>query len=205
MDWVRLNMYHGPGGNALANEQGWGYRGYPPVKTMIEGHEFMGRVQHLTGGCWGAAGFLLSVLRNLNIPFKVVECNHGQGHFVTEGRYLDHGDSLYHPLNRDDPSSYPQAELLIDEATYAAWFPSTADCSNVGRRIIELAKQYLPLYLLRLYCNDQAAGKTHANGEVAALLSSVYTVAELEADNLWGRMDAKIALLGGCDNIPLFG
>jgi hypothetical protein len=58
--------------------------------------------------------------------------------------------------------------------------------------------------MLRDYCNDQAAGKSHADGDVAANMSPFYTVAELEwQHHLWSRMDAKIASMGGCDHIDV--
>ena len=40
---------------------------------------------------------------------------------------------------------------------------------------------------------------SHANGTVAQYLSKTYTVAQLEAMNLWQKMDGKIAVLGGAE------
>ncbi len=40
-------------------------------------------------------------------------------------------------------------------------------------------------------------GFSHANGTVAQYLSKTYTVAQLDAMNLWQKMDGKIAVLGG--------
>jgi hypothetical protein len=55
--------------------------------------------------------------------------------------------------------------------------------------------------MLRDYCNDQAAGKSHAEGTVAANLSA-FTITELDAFDLWSRMDMQIASYGGCAQLP---
>ncbi len=111
---------------------------------------------------------------------------------------------LYNALAITDPQ-YSMSELLIDEAKYDAWFGSGVSAAdklkNVGKRTQELAIQYLPNYILRAYCNDKAAGRTHASGSVKEAFPS-YTVAQLEADHLWSNMDAKITSLGGCDHVP---
>ena len=53
------------------------------------------------------------------------------------------------------------------------------------------------------YCADQTANKDHASGSVYAELKQWgYTVAQLEAEGLWTNMDAAIAALGGCGNVP---
>lgn len=68
---------------------------------------------------------------------------------------------------------------------------------------------YLPTRMLHDYCTDQAAGKSHADGDVYAGFQWYgYTLTELEWQHrLWSRMDAKIASMGGCDHIdlPTFG
>ena len=60
---------------------------------------------------------------------------------------------------------------------------------------------YLPTYLLKAYCRDIANGKAHSSGEVYDLLKNFYTVPQLESMNLWGKMDNKIASLGGCSHL----
>ena len=91
------------------------------------------------------------------------------------------------------------------QAQFDAWFgagvSNTAQCQNVGRRPIELSLTYLPTYLLKAYCTDMATAKTHGAGGVYDLFKNFYTVAQLEAMNLWGKMDAKIASLGGCAHL----
>ena len=97
-------------------------------------------------------------------------------------------------------------EIPINQTKFDAWFGagvSEADKgNNIGRRTRELSITWLPNYILHKYCSDIAAGKTHANGEVFDTLSLNYTVAQLEAENLWSRMDAKIAGFGGCTHVP---
>ena len=104
-------------------------------------------------------------------------------------------------------------ELLLDQSKFDSWFGSgvspDARKKHVGKRVMELAIQYLPTRMLHDYCTDQAAGKSHADGDVYAGFQWYgYTLTELEWQHrLWSRMDAKIASMGGCDHIdlPTFG
>jgi len=214
LDWCRDNLVHFSGGFEAKNMQDqWQYRGCPPVFRIIRGTPMpsstdpnFARVLHRTAGCWGTTAFLRAVLRVVNIPVKL---DQHQGHalpnFTTEGLYLSHGDDPYNRLSKATPP-FPARELLIDQATRDSWFgngvPAAQQSANVGRRTRELGVQYLSNELLRNQCKDVAAGKGHADGDVFASLSSTFTVAELEAQNLWGRLDAKIAGFGGCTQIP---
>jgi hypothetical protein len=162
-------------------------------------------VRHWTAGCHGTAGFLRAILRTVNIP--VVhdhQCGHALPFFSADGLHLSHGDDPYSSYTFADPP-YSMSELLIDQTKFDSWFGSAvsddAKCKNVDKRVEELAIQYLPTQMLRDYCNDQAAGKSHAHGMVAENMSG-YTVAQLEAHHLWSRMDTKIASMGGCGEIP---
>lgn len=173
--------------------------------TPLTSHPELG-IMHRTAGCWGTTGLLRALMRVLNIPVKLVQPGgHAQPWFMADGRYLSHGDDPYNALGRATPP-VPADEIPIDQATFDAWFGagvSAADkLNNVGRRMRELAITYLPNYLLHKYCSDIANANTHANGEVFATLSLNYTVAQLEAQNLWTRMDAKIAGFGGCAHVP---
>lgn len=98
--------------------------------------------------------------------------------------------------------------MLIDQAQYDAWFgplvPPADRQKNVGRKVGELALVYLTPYLLRLHCNDLAAGRDHAASTLAQAFSQWYTVSQLESMNLWQNIEAKIASLGGCGNVPYF-
>jgi hypothetical protein len=208
LEWARANLIHFTGAFETANmEAQWQYRGLPPLSRVISGTPTTGSptLRNRTGGCWGTAGFLRAVLRVINIPARLVRAGaHATSHFISEGRYLSHGDDPYNALTRCSPP-YPARELLIDQARFDAWFgpavPDAEKSRNVGRRPRELAIQYLPNYLLRNHCEDLAAGRSHAESHVVETLSN-YTVAELEAAQLWQRMDAKIAGMGGCANVP---
>lgn len=211
LNWCRMNLVHFTGGTTAANmEDQWQYRGYPPLTRVIEGtvqtsHPEFG-LRRRTAGCWGTTGVLRALLRVVNIPVKLVtNAGHAQPWFMTEGRYLSHGDDPYNALSKSTPP-FPAAELLIDQAKFDAWFgpgvSSTGKQNNVGRRTRELAIVHLPDYLLHAHCGDLAAGLGHAAGQVFEIFSRNYTVAQLEAEHLWERMDAKIASFGGCDHVP---
>ena len=211
VDWCRANLVHFTGGTTAANmEDQWQYRGYPPMTRVLSGTIQTSQpqfgVMHRTAGCWGTTGFLRAVMRAANIPAKLVtNAGHAQPWFMADGRYLSHGDDPYNQLTRATPP-IPAGQIPIDQTTFDAWFGAgvsdTDKASNIGRRTRELAVSYLSNYLLHKYCSDIAGGKTHATGEVFATLSSNYTVAQLEAQNLWTRMDAKIAGFGGCAHVP---
>lgn len=211
IDWCRANLVHFSGGTTAANmEDQWQYRGYPPLTRVLSGtprtsHPELG-VMHRTAGCWGTTGFLRALLRVVNIPVKLVtNAGHAQPWFMADSRYLSHGDDPYNQLTKATPP-IPAGELPIDQAQFDAWFGAGVDnvekSDNIGRRPRELAIRYLSNYLLHKYCDDLAAGKTHANGQVFDIFSRDYTLAQLEAMNLWSRMDAKIAGFGGCAHVP---
>ena len=211
VDWCRANLVHFSGGTTAANmEDQWQYRGWPPMTRVLAGtqqtsHPGLGAM-HRTAGCWGTTGFLRALLRVINIPVKLVtNAGHAQPWFMADSRYLSHGDDPYNQLTKATPP-IPAGEIPINQTKFDAWFGAgvseTDKGNNIGRRTRELAITWLPNYLLHKYCSDIAAGKTHANGEVFDTLSLNYTVAQLEAENLWGRMDAKIAGFGGCAHVP---
>jgi len=211
VDWCRENLVHFTGGTTAANmEDQWQYRGYPPMTRVLAGtaqtsHPELG-FMHRTAGCRGTTGFLRALLRVINIPVKLVtNAGHAQPWFLADARYLSHGDDPYSALTKSTPP-VPAGEILIDQAKFNTWFGtgvSEADKSNnIARRTRELAITYLPNYLLHAYCGDLAAGKNHGDGQVFDIFSRNYTVAQLEAGNLWGRMDAKIAGFGGCAHVP---
>ncbi|HEU4386169.1 MAG TPA: hypothetical protein VFV34_00120 [Blastocatellia bacterium] len=209
--WCRDNLVHFTGGTNAANmEDQWQYTGFPPMTRVLDGtlqtsHPQFG-VMHRTAGCWGTVGFLRALLRAVNIPVKLVtNAGHAQPWFVADSRYMSHGDDPYNALTKATPP-FPPSEILIDQAKFDSWFGggvSAADkLKNVGRRTRELAITYLPNYLLHKYCSDIANSKTHSNGEVFDIFKANYTVAQLEAQTLWSRMDAKIAGFGGCSHVP---
>ena len=218
LDWCRSNMIHYSGPFTAKNvENHWQYRGAPPISRVISGttgvrvgtkkgdnsrHLISG---HFTGGCWGTTALLRAVLRVVNIPVKDVTARrHSLPYFMSEGKYLSHGDDPYDQLSRNmnHPHPFPVEELFIDQATYDAWFgPNVPPAvNNVGRRSRELAIKYLPRALLVERCRDLEEGNSHVNSFVYnwTAFNRDYSVEELEAINLWDRMDAKIDNLGGC-------
>jgi hypothetical protein len=211
LDWCRTNLVHFLGGWVTRNvEDQWQYRGFPPVSRMAQGTPYTGHpewgVLERTGGCWGTTGFLRAMLRVLNIPARLeTRCGHALPSFPSEGRYLSHGDDPYNQLSRAVPP-IPAGELLIAQARFDQWFgaavPNDQICRNVGRQPRQLSVTYLPTYLLRQHCSDLAAGRSHADSQVFETLRDTFTLAELEAGDLWGRMDAKIASFGGCASLP---
>jgi hypothetical protein len=208
VDWCRNNLRHYLGADTAANYLDiWQFAGLPPVERIISGttHPVSG-FAHWTGGCWGTTGFLRDVLRCVNIPVALETVgNHCTPGFTRLASYMSHGDDPYNILSFANPQ-IPAENLLIDQATFDAWFgssvPFDAQNGNVGRRVAELAVQYLSNHLLWLHCQDLAAGNGHAASQVFATLQRYFTLFTLEAVNLWGRMDDKIAALGGCASVP---
>ena len=214
VEWCHENLQHFPGGTDTANMvKIWHYRGFAPMVRTIEGtfqssEPATFHWAHWTAGCWGTTGFLIALLRAVNLPVTLVEHGspaHAQPWFMADSSYLSHGDDPYNTLTWATPP-IPPKEILTDEALFDAWFgpgvPAADVQSNIGRRTLELAITYLSNDLLTAYCADLAAGTPRASGQVMEIFSPVYSLAELEAQSLWSRMDAKIATLGGCDHIP---
>jgi hypothetical protein len=203
-EWCRRNLVHFLyRQGALNMEQHWQYRGMPPVSRIIDGTistaprtPYSDR-RHWTAGCHGTGGFLAATLRIVNIPVDCVrKAGHATPKFVWDELYLSHGDDLYSQYVRGD-ASYPVEELLISAPKYLEWFdPATpeAHAANIGRQPMELALIHLPSYLLSQYC--------HTPGAITNAFSRWYTRAQLDALGLWGRIQAKVAALGGCANIP---
>lgn len=213
LDWCRSNLVHFAFGyEALNMEYQWQYRGFPPVSRIINGTPWTDprysdtTLRHRTAGCHGTSGFLTAILRVLNIPVRYARPP-GSGHatpiFVSEARYMSHGDDPYNAYAKATPP-FPAVDLVFDHVTYDAWFPSGAPDPNVniGRRVYELALIHLPDSLLRAHCADVAAGRNHASSDVYQTFSRWYSVAELEAMGLWNRLDAKVTSFGGCGYIP---
>ena len=221
LDWCRANLAHFYGDETPDNlEDHWQYPGWPPVERVLAGttHPQFG-FAHWTAGCWGTAGFLRHVLRTLNIAASLETADgHALPRFRLPGSgntgksrdlFLSHGDDPYNSLWRATPP-VPIAELPIDAATWTAWFeggqPAPPGGSNVGRQTVELSIRYLSDPLLRAHCDDLADGRTHAQSRVYdpqdTGLGLFYTVLELEQAGLWTRLDARLAAIGGCANVP---
>jgi len=224
LSWCGDNLLHSGGPMTITTlQQYWQYSGVPPAAQVIAGTVTTDpslvaagykTARHWTFGCHGTSGFLQSVARTMNLAIDVPyfpTTGHQGPYVIGLGAYLSHGDDPYNSLGNfsstlvGDALSFPKSELLINSATYNAWYADpnltlTQINNNVGRRPVELAVQYLPLGLLYLYASRDI-NIPHANGQVFANLSNVYTLAQLEGMNLWQNMDAKIASLGGASAV----
>lgn len=191
----------------------------PPigVSQVIEGTTYTGKVfpppysGHFTAGCGGTTAFMQSALRAMNIP---VEDRAGGGHhmpfFWTIDRTLSHGDDPYNWLSKF--TAFPgwpvpsNQQYLISGAQWTLWFGPLVDPvkaeANVDRRVADLAIHYQADHLLKLYCEDMKAQVSHGNSQVFQVLSKFYTVAELEAKQLWQKLDAKVIATGFCSLKP---
>lgn len=189
----------------------WQYPGPPPVARVINGTAHMSTPSllcHYTGGCQGTSAFLRSVARamNLAVEFRVVG-QHTTARMMANDLYLSHGDDPYSRTltmaTAPTPASLtcPADALFFNGVTFFDWFVTQASPTdpnkNVGRRAKEVAVAYLPLGLLEMHLYDLQHGYTHAGSTVAAALAGRYSVADLEAMQLWQQMDAKIAAHGG--------
>ena len=238
LNWCRDNLTHNPRPNDTVKDWYaiWGYRGYPPLINVIEKTtDPIYGPGHYTNGCWGTTGLLRVLLSVINIPVQVIvkgvqtDPNTGEpissGHalpwFMADDLYLSHGDDPYDknmngkgPLGIGGVPPIPTEKLLIDANTFNNWFgASVADeqiRANISRQIRELAIQYLPHYLLSLYCGDTDFGRNHAAGDVLKQFRYqgptdpqpvfIYDLTTLERMKLWDRMDAKITALCSCAN-----
>jgi len=214
LSWCGDKLSHFQGWTDNANLYlHWQYYGCPPVARVLEGTinpNFSPTLRHWTAGCFGTTALLRALARTMNIAIEIKYVSpvaHTVPYIPAIDAWLSHGDDPYNSMgdysedNVGTALSYPKSLLLISTATKDALFgpavPDAQKLNNVGRRTLELAIAYIPLGLLRAYTLDLIQGKTHANGRVAELFAKGYTVAQLEAVNLWGKMDGKIALLGG--------
>jgi hypothetical protein len=64
-----------------------------------------------------------------------------------------------------------------------------------------LAIQYLSLGLLQTRCDDIKNSRSRETSKVFEIYKDIYSLADLEAASLWERIDARIADLGGCEQI----
>lgn len=207
-DWARYNLQH-------ANENAdpttaqmeaiWGYSGFPPVSAVIKGTintapgSPTNELRHWTAGCIGTTGFLSAVMRNMNIPVKHVQvCGHSIPVFTSENATLTHGDDLYDGFTRaaypTRPLDFPSEEILITQQRFNELFGDGVAnrCDNIGRRPVELGVKYLTYPVVINYCKDKKSGASKAGGEVFKLLKPYFSMAELEATDLWGRLEKKL-------------
>lgn len=188
-----------------------------PNPNVPEGESpiFYPELWHWTGGCGGTSGFNEQVLRVANIPAQRNALSHFRNSFLVENNakvWIGHGDD---PYSLNNSPEIPTAELLIDDATWKSWVVefdyndpnlsqdqknafSAQNDKAVGRRSNELVIKYLPKNFLKYHCwYDQ--GVPHDQSYIYnAQFKSSHTLSELEAIDLWGQIEAKIASLGGC-------
>lgn len=213
--WCRILIhYYGVSGVYPDPTQFWGPDAPPvPVSMVINGSNYTGggasTFGHYTMACAGTSEFFKSVLRIVNIPTEV-RYDKGAGHampyFSTIDRALSHGDDPYDALGAVtafDGWPVPEpSEYLITGEQWEQWFGANVDADtskhNVGRRPAEIGVEYLSDWLLKAYCDDLASNATHADGKVAESLSYSYSLAELEAMQLWDKLAAKAAATGYC-------
>ena len=147
LDWSS-NLVHFYGNSTRENaEAHWGHRYYPTVEQTINGTVRDGEstVRHWTMGCHGTSLFLKNVLRAINIPVRVpFICGHAEVQFVSEGKFMDHGDDPYNSTYTNSQCSADH--LLLDTETFVERFgrtvnhddPETCAGDNpVGRQVSE--------------------------------------------------------------------
>lgn len=211
--WCRILLhYEGRDGSYPDPHDWWGPNTPPvPARLMIKGSNYTlvdpPEFGHYTMACGGTSAFMRSVLRAVNIPVEVERpAGHQMPIFPTIKRALSHGDDPYFTVGF--VSEYPGwpvptlEEYLITMDQWHAWFDPSVDpavmLSNVSRRPVEVAVQYQSDVLLARYCDDTAANLDHASGQVYAMLSPFYTLAELEAMRLWDKLAAKAEAVNVC-------
>jgi len=215
--WAR-QLHHVNGKLDLENgERVWQYRGMAPVSRVLAGTGPGSK--HVTAGCWGTTGLFIAVLRAANIPVRLVNvrgpgggCSHAQPYFVSEGRYLSHGDDPYNRIILSLADTIPASRLFVDQATWTGWYGEAIDlparCSNVGRQVREIALETAPAYLVDLYCDDERRGLDHGSGRVArAFLSgapgTAFPMSRLTQARLWERLADRARSTGACSRSPV--
>lgn len=214
IEWCRQHLVHFRDGYQALNMQNqWQYRGWPPVSRIITGTPHNGvdnSYRNRTAGCHGTTGLLRCLLRTVNIPvqYAQVYCGttiHAVPAFITENKYLSHGDDPYNLAAHCTPP-YGAGELLINQQTFESWFGSSVApqdrLTNIGRRVVELSLKYLPDYLLRVFCNEQPLGISREDSAISDYFERYYTQAQLTEEQLWERLQEKVESFGGCGGIP---
>ena len=139
LEWSRDHLIHFLGDFTAKNmEDHWQYRGESPVSRVISGTRAVfypykkGDTSppkvtfgHHTAGCWGTTAFLRAVLRVVNIPVQNAPAGgHALPYFMTEGRYLSHGDDPYDGNTRSSPDSLSRNCSLTKQPTMRGLDPA---------------------------------------------------------------------------------
>lgn len=207
LEWSRDNLSHFSGKYEAANlEAHWHYRGFPPVSRILSGTHTPSGFEHAIAGCHGHYGFLKAMLRTANIPVlchRVGLHPHALPWFPSEGLYMSHGDDPYARDLKSMIDPLPIERILINQTRWNHWFgPHKNEGErgrNIGRQLRELSRHHLSWYLVSMHCQDLADGKSHTESSVYHdYFVRTFPVAQLEADGVWDRLDAKLLEIGGC-------
>jgi hypothetical protein len=193
----------------------------PPVsaRQIVDGTTYTGPsgpwFGHWTLGCHGTMDFMKNVLQAVNIPVKQWNtASHATPVFPTIGRALTHGDDPYSALAivtpvPGFPAPLPEEMLAgsyeVEHLCDPNWTDPTWCSHKVGILPAMIAVVYTSDYLMKLHCQDLAAGHTHATSNVLNTLvfyfpekTSADVQSLLETVGLWTRLDAKVAATGFC-------
>jgi hypothetical protein len=206
---------------ALSREIVQGYRGTVPVARLLEGTNPVtppGPPDVHAGwvnGCSGGANLFQHVLRMVNIPVEggadaeLGQAQHHAPFFFTLGYTMSHFDDIFNWWNASIPP-FPGWWLLLPMETYEHWFLGAGKLGNSGwanvsrQALIEVPLKALSNELVQRFCLDKASGASHGDGTLAAYFRVegtdlvYYDVAQLEALDLWSKLEAKAAVLGFC-------
>lgn len=212
LGWCRDELVHFKGENKREDyKKYWQYEGYPPVERILNGTELPDTgIKHYTAGCFGTTGLMRNVLRTINIPVLLEErCGHAMPHFVydtTHEFYLSHGDDPYNSLYKHSTPKFIPLELIINHNKFDEWFNKNLSneiiCNNVGRHALELAVEYIPNGILKIYCDDISKGKSPEEGRIYnEIFRDHISPSELKLFGFWDRLKNRTESLGGCEYI----
>jgi hypothetical protein len=187
----------------------WQYRGVPPLlqvlkKTIATEHPSQAELgpRHWTAGCHGTNMVLRDLLRVINIPVDYVNvAGHATPSFPSEGLFLSHGDDPYSRILQGFGPLPTNAEILIDKPTWTRWFDIPSPRENIARQVYELSQKYLTQPVVYAYCQDKSNDTPRQSSQVFAIYKHIYTLAELEEQDLWKRLEQRVLDLGGCQNV----
>ncbi len=224
LEWERTNLFHANLPYELAKEVDYKmmpelychHDGNPSALCMLQATQCIYKnktcsdIHHYSLGCSGTSFLNAYLFETLNIPSEtkfITPTAHMT--WCSMGKCATHGDDPYALKSASDimqpkgPAS--MLEILVSEDQFNTWFnknnPKAAD--YIGRSTVDMDLKYISLRLLRNYCND-GADKPHAEGEVFQKFSHLYSIEELEAQQLWKKMDDKLKSIGGCDAVPYY-
>lgn len=212
LKWGRHHLRHFislPPGITSDYEFYWGYSSDPLAIQIMKGTnptlptslevEDIYPYANWTQGCTTTTYLLKQILSIVHIPISIaLPRGHHAPHFIHEELYLAHADDIY---AMEVETDYPAEELFISSEQYGNWFENEEEVPSVSVRQKQLMVEHLGLSLLISYCRDERLGRSHAEGKVYERVSEAYSLEELEAMDLWARMDDKINDLGGCERL----